>query len=56
MTTVRITLPRYNRSWDLPRESLMQTFPQSILAQALQEDPDVPEILIENPDVTPPAM
>lgn len=56
METVRITLQRYNRSWDLSRETLIQTFPESILSQALQDDPNVPEIIIENPDVTPTAL
>ncbi len=56
MATVKITLPRYKQSWDFSREMLRQTFPESLLSQALQEEPDVPEIIIDHPDVTPEAL
>lgn len=56
MATIRITLPLYNRSWDLPRELLKQTFPQSILVQAIQEDPNTTQITIDKPNMTPAAM
>jgi hypothetical protein len=41
MATVRVTLPQYQRSWDLSRESILSV---------------IPEIHFENPDVTPEAM
>ncbi len=56
MSTVRITLPRYNQSWDLPREQILSLIPESLIGQALQEEPEVPEIILENPNVTPESM
>ncbi len=56
MATVRITLPRYNQSWDLPRERILTLIPESLIGQALQEELDVPEITLDYPDVTPEAM
>ena len=56
MSTVRVTLPRYNQSWSLPRDRILSIIPESLIGQALEEEPDVPEIVLENPDVTPEAM
>jgi hypothetical protein len=56
MSTVRVTLPRYNQSWDLSRDQILAIIPESLVGQALQEEPDVPEITLDYPDVTPEAM
>lgn len=56
MATVQVTLPRYNQSWYLSHESILSVMPESLIGQALQEEPDVPKITLENSDVTPEAM
>jgi hypothetical protein len=51
---VTIRLPSYNNiTVSLPRQALIDSFPQSLLAQALGEDPTAEEIIIENPIITP---
>src|SRR5205807_648159 len=52
----RINLPLYGQSWDLSREANLSVIPQSLLGQALDAEPDVPEITFTHPDVTPNAM
>jgi hypothetical protein len=47
-----VTLTRYGQTFHLPREAILSMIPESLLGQALQEEPDVPEIQLENPDVT----
>lgn len=56
MATVRVILTSFQQSWDLPRERLLQLLPESLLAQALEDDPTATEITLTNPSVTPEAM
>ena len=56
MSIVHVTLSRHHKSWDLPRQQILNLIPESLIGQALEEEPDVPEIILENPDVTPEAM
>jgi hypothetical protein len=56
MATVRINLPLSGQSWDLSREAILSVIPESLLGQALDAEPDVPEVTITHPDVTPDAM
>lgn len=56
MAIVRINLPLYDQSWDLSREAILSVIPESLLGQALDAEPDVLEITITHPDVTPNAM
>lgn len=56
MSEVWITLPRYSRSWHWPRDRILSIIPESLIGQALQEEPDVPEITLRNSEVTPEAM
>lgn len=51
-----IVLTRYNRTFLLPRETVMTAIPESLLGQALQEEPNVPDITLDNPDVTPAGL
>lgn len=51
-----VTLTRYGQTFHLPREAILTMIPESLLGQALQEEPTVPEIVLENPDVTPVGM
>jgi hypothetical protein len=54
MTDITIRLPAYsNVSVNLPRQTILDYFPQSLLAQALSEDPNAEEIILENPIITP---
>lgn len=51
---VTIRLPSYNNiTVSLPRQALIDSFPQSLFAQALSEDPEALEIILENPIITP---
>lgn len=54
--TVRVILTLYQKSWELSRQRILDIIPDSLLAQALQTEPDVGEIQLENPDVTPEAL
>src|SRR5579884_2215612 len=54
--TVRVELSSYQQNWDLPREALHTLMPQSLLAQALEDDPNAPAIKLTNPVVTPEIM
>lgn len=54
--TVQVELSSYERSWDLPKETLHMCMPQSLLAQALEEDPQATTIHLTNPIVTPDLM
>jgi hypothetical protein len=56
MATVRITLTEYDVCWDLSREGIRTKIPESLLGQALQEEPDAPEIVLRHPDVIPEAI
>lgn len=54
MTDVTIRLPTYsNVSVNFSRQAILDYFPQSLLAQALSEDPNAAEIILENPIITP---
>lgn len=50
MSTVRVTLPRYNRSWNLSRQQVLDIIPESLIGQALEEESNAPEISLENPE------
>src|SRR5437868_8358262 len=54
--TVRLFLTAYTPYVDLPREFIREQMAGSILAQALQEDPEAKEINIPTRDVTPTAL
>lgn len=54
--TVRVILTSYQKSWDLSKDQILSLIPNSIISQALQEEPDVPEIILNHPDVTPEAL
>lgn len=56
MTTVHIVSIPFQQSWDLPRESLLKLLPESLLSQALEDDPKATNIVLDNPIVTPEAM
>src|SRR5207237_9720652 len=45
-----------SKSWDLPRDKILSVIPESLLAQALQTEPNVEEIKLEHPDVAPGAL
>lgn len=56
MQPVQINLQPYNQTFILSRDAISQYLPQSLLAQALEEDPNATTIDIPNPIVTPEAM
>ena len=47
MSTVRITLTEYDVYWELSRNDIQRKIPESLLGQALQEEPNAPEIIFE---------
>jgi hypothetical protein len=51
--SVTIKLNPYNFEQILDQEMVRTSFPRSILAQALRDDPETPDIRIENPMITP---
>jgi hypothetical protein len=53
---VRVELSSYHQSWDIPKEALRTWMPQSLLGQALEEDPQATIIHLTNPVVTPDIM
>lgn len=53
---VYIHLVPYNLTWELNRSRLLEYFPESILSDAIMGDPDVTEIPITNPIITPEFM
>lgn len=54
--SVRILLTHYHISQDIAKDFILQEMPESILAQALQGDPEAKEIEIPSPYVTPKAL
>jgi hypothetical protein len=56
MDLVQIHLQPYNRTFTLSKDVIAQFLPQSLFAQALEEDPNATVIDITNPVVTPEAM
>src|SRR5579884_4127959 len=56
MDSVQINLQPYNRTFTFSRATIAQFLPQSLLAQALEEDPNATTIDITNSVVTPEAM
>lgn len=53
---IYISLVPYNLTWGLNRRRLLEYFPGSILSEAIQGDPDVTEIPLTNPIITPEFM
>lgn len=56
MDSVQIHLQPYNQTFTLSKEVITQFLPQSLFAQALEDDPNATVINITNPVVTPEAM
>lgn len=56
MDTVTLNSPVYGIKVDVPRQAILDLYPNSILAQALSMDPTVTTIDIPSPDVTPIAL
>lgn len=56
MTTVRLRLPKVNYEISLPRQRILDRIPNSILASALANEPDVENIDIEQDFVTPGSL
>jgi hypothetical protein len=54
--TVDIILERWQRVITLPKQVIYDYAPESLLAQAVEGDPNAKEIRIENPVVTPEAI
>jgi hypothetical protein len=54
--SIRILLTHYQVSQDISKDFLQREMPESILAQALQGDPEAKEIEIPSVDVTPKAL
>jgi hypothetical protein len=53
---IYIHLVPYNLTWGLNRKRLLEYFPESILSEAIIGDPEVTEIPITNPIITPEFM
>src|SRR5437016_8587571 len=53
---ITIALIPYGESFLLPRDFILHSLPQSVLASALQEEPNATLIEIPHPDVTPVGM
>lgn len=54
--TVQVVLSSYQKRWDIPKQELKTLMPQSLLAQALEDDPMADEIILTNSIVTPEIM
>ncbi len=53
---LKIYLEPYGQTFFLTKDFIRSSLPQSLFTEALQDDPDVTEITITHPDVTPEAM
>jgi ankyrin repeat protein len=51
-----IVLQPYSLSFDLPKDFILSSLPQSLFAEALREDPTATELIIDNPIITPDIM
>src|SRR5437868_7783741 len=53
---LRVNLTQFGRSWDLPRDKILEVIPQSIIGQALEAEPDITSLDLSHPDVKPEAL